>query len=470
MDVWEGGERGSDEDDEEEEEAPKGMREWTFIRARNAGLMLVSPAARRTKAAAAKPTKKTQPASRPAPPSAYRPAISSGKEDDFMASLLSSVAASPAPAPSSARARPRPSLGSAAIRKRKSSPDYASPSSEFDPPSSDGLDPRLAMPSSEDGPGDEDVDAGAWGYRSKKPRVSGASVRTIKAEPRGSMSPPPPQQQSRRGVSFAADDEDNKENVQHLAAGSGEDDDDAAFALRADRNGNGNAAPPPKARLFALNGGGNKVKAEAVDPAAARSRRAVVNSTSVSAKAAAAAAAAAQKAAEETAQQVAADDAKSESKRPAPSAGKSWQHVQAELNVGQGAADADAAAAEDEDDQYNASVKLRAAKRGKAVPGLNPADAIDAFERAEPGEAGALRVEGDAEERTLRMYWLDFHESERGVVHLIGKVLDRATGRYVSACVSVDGIQRNLFVLPRPTRVGESASWAGPAWGRDGAC
>ena len=55
----------------------------------------------------------------------------------------------------------------------------------------------------------------------------------------------------------------------------------------------------------------------------------------------------------------------------------------------------------------------------------------------------------------LHMYWLDFME-EGGVVHLIGKVMDRASSKWVSACVSISGIQRNLFVKPRRTRFGGS--------------
>ena len=57
-------------------------------------------------------------------------------------------------------------------------------------------------------------------------------------------------------------------------------------------------------------------------------------------------------------------------------------------------------------------------------------------------------VEADG---SLRIFWLDQMEQD-GVVHLVGKVLDRQSGKYVSACVSVNGIKRNLFVKPRPKR------------------
>ena len=56
---------------------------------------------------------------------------------------------------------------------------------------------------------------------------------------------------------------------------------------------------------------------------------------------------------------------------------------------------------------------------------------------------------------SLKLFWLDQMEMD-GVVHMVGKVLDRATNRYVSACLSINGIERNLFVKPRAKRVRES--------------
>ncbi|KAH7045436.1 DNA polymerase family B-domain-containing protein [Linnemannia elongata] len=53
---------------------------------------------------------------------------------------------------------------------------------------------------------------------------------------------------------------------------------------------------------------------------------------------------------------------------------------------------------------------------------------------------------------TLRMYWIDACEI-RGVVYLFGKVLQKSTNTYVSCCVAVHNMERNLFVLPRPHRV-----------------
>ncbi|KAK8846576.1 hypothetical protein IAR55_005662 [Kwoniella newhampshirensis] len=55
------------------------------------------------------------------------------------------------------------------------------------------------------------------------------------------------------------------------------------------------------------------------------------------------------------------------------------------------------------------------------------------------------------EDGSLRIFWLD-HLEQDGVVHFIGKVLDRQTGKYVSSCLTINGIQRNLFVKPRSKR------------------
>jgi DNA polymerase alpha subunit A len=69
---------------------------------------------------------------------------------------------------------------------------------------------------------------------------------------------------------------------------------------------------------------------------------------------------------------------------------------------------------------------------------------------------GSVKAENVLEQDgSLRIFWLD-HMEQDGIIHLVGKVLDRTTGRYVSACVSVNGIQRNLFVKPRTKRFCES--------------
>lgn len=50
----------------------------------------------------------------------------------------------------------------------------------------------------------------------------------------------------------------------------------------------------------------------------------------------------------------------------------------------------------------------------------------------------------------LRMWWYDAYErKEKGYVYLFGKVLNKGNNKYVSCCVTVKNIERNLFVLPR---------------------
>lgn len=53
---------------------------------------------------------------------------------------------------------------------------------------------------------------------------------------------------------------------------------------------------------------------------------------------------------------------------------------------------------------------------------------------------------------SLRFFWLDYLENE-GKIHFIGKLKDKTSGVWVSCCVTVENLQRNLFVLPREKRV-----------------
>jgi DNA polymerase alpha subunit A len=50
---------------------------------------------------------------------------------------------------------------------------------------------------------------------------------------------------------------------------------------------------------------------------------------------------------------------------------------------------------------------------------------------------------------SFRFFWLDYLEQD-GVLYFVGKTLDKKTNSYVSCCVTVANLQRNLFVLPRP--------------------
>jgi DNA polymerase alpha subunit A len=71
-------------------------------------------------------------------------------------------------------------------------------------------------------------------------------------------------------------------------------------------------------------------------------------------------------------------------------------------------------------------------------------------------QIGSVKAENVLEEDgSLRIFWLD-HMEQDGVIHLVGKVVDRASGKFVSACLSVQGIKRNLFVKPRARRFRKS--------------
>ena len=58
------------------------------------------------------------------------------------------------------------------------------------------------------------------------------------------------------------------------------------------------------------------------------------------------------------------------------------------------------------------------------------------------------------EDGSLRFFWLDYLEQD-GKVHFVGKLKDKSSGEWVSCCISVENLERNLFVLPRDKRVGE---------------
>jgi DNA polymerase alpha subunit A len=271
---------------------------------------------------------------------AYRPAKPSVNEDDFMASLLSTVTAEPS-------------------RRRRSSPDY--PSSSPAVPSSDSG--FFSSGSVRKRYGDSSDDE-AWdplrGKMGKKPRISDV---TIKPEP---MS-------EEEGVDFGdAMDVDDEIVVKPEPI----DDDEEETTVK------------PAARR--------------AGPAPSAARRRMVNSTAVKHVK--------QEPSPEPEREV---EVKKPAfvRKPAPERAN-WQSVQA------------------------------------ALADHSDLDAV----RVPQGSTKAANVL--EEDGSLNIFWLDFQEQD-GVVHLIGKVLDRLSGKYVSACVSVQGIQRNLFVKPRAKRFGE---------------
>ncbi|PWY98143.1 hypothetical protein BCV70DRAFT_202315 [Testicularia cyperi] len=89
-----------------------------------------------------------------------------------------------------------------------------------------------------------------------------------------------------------------------------------------------------------------------------------------------------------------------------------------------------------------------------ATPGMGGSSVKTASSLSSPA-AGKIRAfEAD---KSLFFYWLDYLEGENGVVYLIGKVKDKETGRYVSCCLTVNGIERCVFLLPRARQLENGA-------------
>lgn len=58
------------------------------------------------------------------------------------------------------------------------------------------------------------------------------------------------------------------------------------------------------------------------------------------------------------------------------------------------------------------------------------------------------------EDGSLRFFWMDYLEHE-GRLYFTGKTQDKKTKAWISCCVTVENLQRNLFLLPRERRVEE---------------
>ena len=70
-----------------------------------------------------------------------------------------------------------------------------------------------------------------------------------------------------------------------------------------------------------------------------------------------------------------------------------------------------------------------------------------AFSSTTQDKISALEPDG-----SLRFFWLDYLEHD-GKVHFTGKLKDKSSGQWVSCCVTVENLQRNLYVLPRGRRI-----------------
>jgi len=78
----------------------------------------------------------------------------------------------------------------------------------------------------------------------------------------------------------------------------------------------------------------------------------------------------------------------------------------------------------------------------KEIPGTTTSLTL-----SNPPDVSALEEDG-----SYRFFWLDYLELE-GKIYFIGKFKDKKSDTWSSCCVTVEGVQRNLFCLPREKRV-----------------
>jgi DNA polymerase alpha subunit A len=106
-------------------------------------------------------------------------------------------------------------------------------------------------------------------------------------------------------------------------------------------------------------------------------------------------------------------------------------------------------------------ITIPSAKKEETAPSW--LSVYDSLSVAEPDTLGPLasssstssaasNVSALEPDGSLRFYWLDYLELD-GKLYFIGKLKDKVTGVWVSCCITAEGIQRNLFVLPREKRV-----------------
>ncbi|TPX37489.1 DNA-directed DNA polymerase [Synchytrium microbalum] len=102
-----------------------------------------------------------------------------------------------------------------------------------------------------------------------------------------------------------------------------------------------------------------------------------------------------------------------------------------------------------------------------AIPGLQGWESIRDSVNIEPtllvptSVNNTLATDGNhellEEDGSLKMYWFDMTEV-KNVVYVFGKVYHRTQQKYISCCVVVNNIQRNLFILPRKREVDEGGN------------
>lgn len=123
-----------------------------------------------------------------------------------------------------------------------------------------------------------------------------------------------------------------------------------------------------------------------------------------------------------------------------------------------------------DDDEVDVKPVMKKAVVAKQPPKKADPDAVPAWLKvyeslpvAESDPMGALQTSGSTsnsssdvlvleEDGSVRFFWLDYLELD-GKLYFTGKLQDKNTGQWISCCVTVDGLERNVFVLPRERRM-----------------
>jgi DNA polymerase alpha subunit A len=85
---------------------------------------------------------------------------------------------------------------------------------------------------------------------------------------------------------------------------------------------------------------------------------------------------------------------------------------------------------------------------------LNIAPNDDSIGTGAKAAGPSVSVDALEKDGSLRFFWIDYMEHE-GKIYFIGKVKDKKTGAWASCCITVENLQRNLFILPRERRMEE---------------
>ncbi|EMD39179.1 hypothetical protein CERSUDRAFT_112852 [Gelatoporia subvermispora B] len=85
---------------------------------------------------------------------------------------------------------------------------------------------------------------------------------------------------------------------------------------------------------------------------------------------------------------------------------------------------------------------------------VNTADTIGPLEGTSAESSSTKKYSVLEQDGSLRFFWLDYLEHD-GRLYFTGKAQDKTTKAWLSCCVTVENLQRNLFVLPRERRIEE---------------